>query len=55
MMKKGCHRNLKDLMHGLPAFVWKAPEVTSAVTCIKNKSFDLQAFFSTSAFIQYNI
>jgi|GEM_PF-4240466 len=43
-MKKGCHRNLKDLMPGLPAFVWKAPEVTSAVTCIKNKSFDLQAF-----------
>jgi len=36
-MKKACHRHLTDLTHGLPAFAWNAPELISAVTCIKYK------------------
>jgi hypothetical protein len=51
VMKKTCHRHLKDLLHGLPAFALKAQKVTSTVTCIKYKSFDLQGFFSASAHV----
>lgn len=50
-MKKACHLYLKDLIRDQPALAPKALKVTSAVTCIKYKSLDLQVFLSTSAIV----
>ncbi len=64
-MKKACHRHLAVLSYGLPAIhnptlpplILRGGEegLILAATCIRNKSVDLQEFFSTyaSSLMQY--